>query len=42
MRRHLDAEAMDAEREIQERERAAVKTVRRQVTGFLEGLGYAI
>lgn len=40
--RHLDAEAMDAEREIQERERAAVKTVRRQVTGFLEGLGYAI
>ena len=40
--RHLDAEAMGAEREIQERERAAVKTVRRQVTGFLEGLGYAI
>lgn len=42
LRRQLDVEAMDAEREIEKRERGIVKAVRRKVIGFVEGLGHAI
>ena len=40
--RHLDAEAMDTEREIEKREVGKLKHLRREVIGFVEGLGYAI
>ena len=42
LERHLDVETMDAEREVEVRERDGLKALRRDVIGFIEGRGYAI
>lgn len=42
LERHLDAEAMGAEREIEKRDRAILKVERQELVKFFEGRGHAI